>query len=741
MRFRFWWVLGSVLGACLSSMPAAHAIVYTVGTGGACQYADIGSAAAAADAHPGPDEIHVAGVSMAPDYTQQAISISVSSGDQLDIIGGFSDCLQAASTGTHTIIDGAGGATDPVMRITVAGTAWVRLSYLTLQHGDEDGSGKGGGIYFDGNGVLELQHCSVIQNTAGYGGGIYMQGTGTYAQLVIGESVAITANTARFDGGGVVADGAQLTMTAPDSYLAFNHAPNGYGGGLLVKSGGDRDTKAYLGSASAGGTGPVYANDAKRGGGVALLGDNHDALLYLFTADPAQPMRIRGNTATAEGGGIWLRTSVDSVVGLQAWYAWIEDNIAPHGAAMFVGGGEVVFNEPGYRPSGSTDCPTGAPCGGIVGNAATDDASQPVGGVVEGAPHALFLKRMTLENNTGKFLLDLDQAVVQAHEVLIDGNSSSDSLILLEGADMIMHFVSTTIAGNSVGGATVFDLACRSTYPCQMWGSIVWQPGKPFYSGQWMDSDSSFVDVNPRFVDPEHGDYSLRAGSTAIDWTLVPDADTTDLFGNPREVDLPIVVNYSKRDLGAIERQTLQPLVLNSDFDADLRLWNLTGAGVTTRDTTQNKTGAQGSGSAHVSAPSATTGTTIGGLVQCVHLPGPGIYTLNGWGHGTGTAVTPGDIAELYWEFRRSGGENCSGGAPDVTGWKVLSTGNSWSRPATPAYIQVTPQDWTSTSSIAVTLVAQENGVPGAPTNAWFDGITLGVDGDDAIFANGFEVP
>ncbi len=195
------------------------------------------------------------------------------------------------------------------------------------------------------------------------------------------------------------------------------------------------------------------------------------------------------------------------------------------------------------------------------------------------------------------------------------------------------------------------------------------------------------------------------------------------------------------RDLGAIERQTLQPLVLNSDFDADLRLWDTAIAGTTTWDTSKNVSGAPGSGSAHVTAPNASTGSQVGGLVQCVHLPGPGIYALNGWGHGTGTTVTAGDIAELYWEYRKTGGESCTGGAPNATGTQVLSSGNSWSKPATPAYIEVTAQDWTYTSSIAVTLVAVENGASGPPTNAWFDGITLSIKGEDTIFAGSFEGP
>jgi hypothetical protein len=246
---------------------------------------------------------------------------------------------------------------------------------------------------------------------------------------------------------------------------------------------------------------------------------------------------------------------------------------------------------------------------------------------------------------------------------------------------------------------------------------------------------------DPRFVDPQHGDFSLRAGSPAVDFTTTVGGDNFDLYSNPRDVKLPVVANLFPRDLGAIERQTLQPLVLNSNFDADLRLWNVANAGATSWDTSKNVTGAPGSGSAHVTAPSAVIGTQTGGIVQCVHLPGPGIYALNGWGHGTGTAVTAGDIAELYWEYRKSGGENCTSGAPNATGTLTLSNGNSWSKPATPATIEVTEQDWTYTSSIAVTLVAVENGSGGAPTNAWFDGVTLAIEGEDTIFSGSFESP
>lgn len=82
-------------------------------------------------------------------------------------MGGFADCAQAASDSSHTIIDGSGGATDPVFRITGNMVSLVKPSFLTIKGGDEDGSGKGGGIYLKGNGILELNQCTITQNIAG----------------------------------------------------------------------------------------------------------------------------------------------------------------------------------------------------------------------------------------------------------------------------------------------------------------------------------------------------------------------------------------------------------------------------------------------------------------------------------------------------------------------------------------------------------------------------------------------
>ena len=748
---------GFVLFASILTAATAHAAVYTVGPDSACTFTKIADAAAAAEAHPGADTINIAFINGDPSnaYAQQAVSISAS--QELDIVGGFADCTQAATSGSRVIIDGVGGITDPVFRITVATGGIVRLSYLTIQHGDEDGSGKGGGIYFKGNGILELNHVAITQNTAGSGGGIYAEGTGDETELVIGTDVAIVGNTARFDGGGVVNDGTEMTMTQPDSYIANNHAPNGYGGGLYVR-GDDRKAYTYLGSTGLGSVGPIYLNDALRGGGVALHSGSNIAALHFFTTDNTRPMRIKGNTASIEGGGIYLGPA-GATTELWGWNFSIEDNIAPHGAALFDGdeNNTLAFNDANFRPLGSIDCPIGAPCGSIVGNVAENDASQLTGGIVE-AVHfdALNFNRTTFEGNSGKYVFHGDSSTfLRLQNSAVVGNTVSDSLIVAEDTGGYPRFENATIAGNSIGADTVLRLGNNGHGTLHR--SIIWQPGKTtlHLDGDPLDliddmvSERTSVDGgntphvtqrDPRFVDPANGDYSLRAASPAVDFTTSVAGDVFDLYSNPRDVNLPITTSFGLRDLGAIERQTLQPLVLNSDFNTDLRLWSIANPGVTTWDVTKNVSGPTGSGSAHITLPSASTGTQVGGIVQCVHLPGPGVYALNGFGHGTGTMFTIGDMAILYWEYRKFGGENCTDGAPDLTGQTTIANGNSWTKPATPAYIEVMQEDWTYTSSIAVTLVAREFG-SGAPTNAWFDGVTLGIAGDDTIFANGFDGP
>ena len=382
-------LLTLIAGVLVFGGSAAQAATYTVGPSGACTHANIASAAASAEVNPGPDTIRVAFANSNPTfYKAQAITISAS--QELDIIGGFADCSPGSTRNGRVILDGIGGATEPVFRVTVPTVGLVRMSYLTIQNGDEDGSGKGGGIYFKGNGILELSHCAITQNIAGYGGGIYAEGTGTATGLVIGEDVAIVGNIARYNGGGVVNDGTRMTMTQPDSYIANNEAQGvfapppvsqwvgGYGGGLLV-SGENRDANTYLGSSGFGNAGAIYLNAARQGGGVAFLGSNNSSEMQLFSTDrrgrcvsrATAPARWRRRLPRA------LRRQYSYAL-LYAWFVYVEDNLSPTGAAIAV----RVREEPATasssmtRPTGrrAINCPVDKPCGSISGNAALDNA-------------------------------------------------------------------------------------------------------------------------------------------------------------------------------------------------------------------------------------------------------------------------------------------------------------------------------------------------------------------------------
>ncbi len=446
---------GFALFASILTSAIAHAAVFTVGTDGACTHNTIESAAAAAEASPGADTIRVAFVSGNPTYFQQAITISAS--QELDIVGGYTDCSQAQSSGSHIILDGGGAG--PVFHITVNSGGYVRLGYFTIQNGVVNSSGKGGGIYFTGEGGLQLDHMSIVQNTAGSGGGIYADGTGSGAgRLVIGTDVAIVNNNALGNGGGVAVSNMDMTMIQANSYIANNHAPSGKGGGIYFIGG--QTNRLFLGSSGFGNAGAIYLNNAKQGGGVAVQGyfPSSGAELHLFTTDSARPVRIKGNTASDKGGGIYFADNYTQY-SLWAWNAWIEDNIAPHGAAIFGVqlADAIAFNDPSHRPAGSVDCPVGSPCGGIVGNAAVDESSQPTGGIVEANYDANWnFNRITISGNTGRSVLTDDHKLnFLAHNVAITGNTVTGSVISTDNDNDDVELSDVTIAGNAIGDSTV----------------------------------------------------------------------------------------------------------------------------------------------------------------------------------------------------------------------------------------------------------------------------------------------
>jgi hypothetical protein len=747
----------------------AYAAIFTVGTGAGCSHGTIQSALNAAEASPGADTVRL---TRSLTYSAEADTINTS--QNLNLVGGFATCTQAATDNIKTSVSGAGGATEPVFRITANTGSIIKLRHLTITNGDEDGTGKGGGIYFRGDGALEVIESTITNNVAGSGGGIYAEGTGTNAELVISADVVISANTARYSGGGVVAQGVEMTMTAPGSLIAFNEATGtfnaqvgqivgGYGGGLLVLAN-DLESYAYLGSP---GIGPIYSNTARYGGGVAVISDEEFAQLRVFGTSALQRTSINQNYASVSGGGlyVWSADRGGFVIGhfSQAvlWNADLVGNASPNGAAAHVAETPGTFPvgyaslsvNTGTAPPGALPCASGVTCSRIAGNMDQDSNGQPTGGPVLWVQehNLLDLNRTEVSGNRGGEIVRASGGDTETYALntLWSGNTSSNQLIrATDDVDLLIE--SSTIAGNTIGGSHVIS----ANGQFRMQRSILWQPGttslthsggsktvENVLTSERLSLDGGntpyVIEDAPRFIDPARNDFRLRAASQAVDFASSGAGD--DLIGTQRGIDLPIKQNrMGTADLGAFERPALLPLVLNSDFDGDLNLWPEVTAGASSWTNAQNVAGPAGSGSTLVSMTNIPT-TSIAARAQCIHLPGPGRYLLNGWGRTAASQTFNSDAAFLRWELRRNGGENCTDGAPDAAGNHFLANG-PWAKPANPAMIDLLSQDWTWRSSITIYLTVYDNGITfPAGVTGWFDGITLDVENNDIIFVDDFE--
>ncbi|WP_440223138.1 hypothetical protein ACQQ2N_18970 [Dokdonella sp. MW10] len=770
-------VLPLVFAGALLVPDEARSATYVVGTGTGCTHPSLTAALATVAATPGS---HVIRVTRSIAHLQMAVSLTT--GQTLDIMGGFETCAQTAPDTTPTILDGAGGATDPVMRITVNTGGIVRLDRLTIRNGDEDGNGYGGGIYFRGDGVLEIQRSNITNNTAGYGGGIYAEGLGESALLRIGADVYIGSNTARLSGGGIYVEAMKMEMRSPRSMLAVNKAlgsgtQGGYGGGLMLLSG-SRLTEARIDTTGQGNIGAIFDNEARYGGGVAVFAresGDADVQLVVGSTDPSFAAGIRGNLASRAGGGLYVKSNGSGFSSVTLAEAYLRnvalvENVAPDGAAAYLDeegdwGGRLSLNTNSFASGSHGSCTVGRPCGEVSRNSTHDGVNPTSGAIIRLTERAsvnvngryinLVNSGLLMQDNQGGRLIYASDANggIFLRNVVVSGNQMSQELIRSAGeSESSVYMNAVTIAGNAIGAGHVlakYDTAILDS-------TIVWQPGKTTLQDNGgslvvrsvlasevgsLGGGASALVRDPRFIDPERGDYRLRAASPAIDAALIDDGMEGDVLGNLRNRDIASIPNgEGPRDIGAYEVQFLPALVQNPDFDIDLHQWSTVTPGVTTRDAL-NTTGATGSGSAKITQTNVAYGQAIRGIRQCVHLPGPGLYAINGSGRGTGNVTTGGDVAQIHWEYRRNGGESCTQGVATLSGVHALSNSSFWSRPANPALVSVEPTEWNSNTSITVTLVAVESGVSGEPrtTSAWFDGVRVERASDDTIFRNGFD--
>jgi predicted outer membrane repeat protein len=756
----------------LIAVARANAAIYAVGSEAGCTHATIQEAVDAAEANGEEDFIRIPHSRVWNDA-----NVVIDTDETLWLEGFWADCNNI-DFNQQTVLDGAGGSASSVLRISTGANGIVRMSWLTLRSGDPSPiDGQGGGIHFSGRGRMELSNdVAVINNSATSGGGIYANGDADGAQLVIGARVIVSGNTAHRDGGGIFVNGMTLTMNEPDSFIAFNEAlgelgSKGYGGGLVIRSTGDREAYGYVGSSGVGALGVIYGNEAKWGGGVAVSvgSDTYDvAELRLVSADPALPPAIRGNFASEGGGAIFAWPNANfsgfstsnAIVTIAG--AEISDNAAPRGAVAYgdnssVTGGATVGSAVNI---GSEQLGADLPCGPvwharIFGN----EAVNANGDATDGAlfhitdDSSMEFHCALIEGNAAGRLVDSDD-FLEVGDSLIESNVLQLEIIRTEHLDL--H--DSTVAGNAVGAANLIE-ADRSNTAIRR--SILWQPGHVTLAGnggapdvfrviaseiESLGDGSGIVLVaEPRFIDPARGDYRLRAASRAIDFAPPVDGDDFDALGLPRDQRLAAVPRpdaSESRDIGAFERQSLLPLALNGDFAGDTNLWFVP-VGHTGNYGTANAPGSpDGTGSAQI------TGTNgdghLYGYAQCIHLPGPGVYALNA---SALTSADPqiGNPTALLWDLRADGGEGCIDGSIMTSGAHEFGTpvaGGDWVRPANPSYIDVPESIWNPNTSLTLVMAVYAN-ASNSDYNGYFDRITLewNADASDVIFQDGFEHP
>ncbi|MBL0163824.1 MAG: DUF1565 domain-containing protein [Xanthomonadales bacterium] len=315
--------------AALASHCVVQASTYLVGSDGLCDYSTVQEAINGAASHPGPDSIQIANNTS---YSQQALVIG---SQDLIIEGGFANCGSATSTGL-TILNGAGGAAAPVIRISGSGVRDFRR--LTIRGGDSTGTNYGGGIQFSGSGDLILRSVGVSNNSSSYGGGIYFNGSGGPAILTIEGDTVILNNTAQNSGGGIYINGsARLFMLKDRTTVQGNTAVSGNGGGIAVEG----PARADIASPGYLNFGAVTGNTATRGGGLAIFSSgNGNAQVRFFGVDANKPVRLNSNRASESGGAIWLRGFAFATGGYDsaeacAVDALIDGNTASDGAAVY----------------------------------------------------------------------------------------------------------------------------------------------------------------------------------------------------------------------------------------------------------------------------------------------------------------------------------------------------------------------------------------------------------------------
>jgi hypothetical protein len=551
-----------------------------VGADSACQFSDLQDAIDSASESGGTHTtIHVAGNQ---EYADQRLFVS---NRNLTLRGGYSSCSAVSPNGTTTL---RGVGTGSVISIDAdAGARVVHLENLKIRDGGgTDPIGfhvysEGGGVRIHGDVAVTIRASTIWNNAATHGGGIYING-GDGAELMLDSGTEILVNSAENgvngaghnsgEGGGIYCiDGGAIEMHGGQIYANVAVADtNGStrGGGVYLE--GCSFTATASGEDS--GVRLNYAGgEGGKGGGFYVTADADDPAVLELHGTSAGPFPLSSNVAGGDGGGMFVRGTaiLDGTA--------VEENIAGY-SGVGSGGGMYLFGSDLTMDSAA--CPG---CSSVAFNTATASGS------AIHAPSAGTTEIVTISNTRvfgngsadGGSVIDVGSTALAAEATSL--RLANDLLVHNMGSVLArvdsrqpgeIFVTSTTIADNAVDVVFNNINSDDPIHPPPTWllNSIVREaPGTPgvttlidveaqcviAHQDSDLPTDPSVLVANPRFVDPDDGDYHLQSASPAIDFcTLTEDVPDDDLDGNPRGVDAPQVPPFLPGaifDLGAYE--------------------------------------------------------------------------------------------------------------------------------------------------------------------------------------------
>ena len=546
-------------------------------------------------------------------YTGQHVTISDKS---LTIFGSTATSCSAA---TGAFAAPAAAPTQPVTTITgngtqsvfdISGTSSVTFQYVEITGGGSGGGGHGGGINFNGTGSLVIDTSTIDLNQASFGGGIEMNGSGGNATLTLNAYSVIESNTASGNGGGINIEGsAKLVAAQPFTFVAFNHAPNGKGGGIAVVG----PAEADIGSGGYADLPVIDGNDAALGGGLSLqaINDGENAFAFLFTTDPTHPVRLSGNTASQAGGAVYALPMAGFLTSAAAIFcAWdfrLDGNAAPAGAALYGDiatdingdvGAYLGLNQNGGPCATtlvSTRCAGGVACNVFDANETVDGANQPTPGeIIFDDDGFADLGRFSLRSNAAAHGLRLIDSSATIEACLVADNAFTAETLELEHGDNsgATNLFDCTIANNAHNSGSVIrtanNLTLRYDILDQPAMSSVATIGTPaIFADDVLASDPTGLPVQPNivqgeplFVDATNATVDKRdyhqvayfqngqvTASAGIDFAPPVSGDDRDLEDDPYDQDVvPVTDRFGVRDLGCYEAQPVVDRVFADAF-------------------------------------------------------------------------------------------------------------------------------------------------------------------------------